>query len=455
MFSNVIRVEDTKILSTVADQYYGTKIPPCFFRGDGSFCATLRALFGDRLSDGESISVVTMMDQDAFDLDGVSPNTICIKRIPAGSEEEIIWDGFELKKDLGLLVEQSKLMNRCRIYVSEARRICFILCDVMNLKVWHALQSLTPRFMPWFFRDRRLTNDEKRLLFSLNKEVPNEYLEMLTEFTNKIDFRSISIRNIVGGMTERIANSKILHLQNEITNVRGRIASLMTEYREQCSVMDMLNIRLNGHIVQRNAHKSDDELLQFLNSQRWVEPIRSLDNGFAFVVSSYLDQFDPDLYESIAQNENSFLFDIDRPSQFRKKEDFLLLMNSIFGCEATLKVKCCAYFELDIRGSIETTRGFVFGPEYSNMIPNPHLQYHRCFGDHRPLIQDRINAGDMIGAIMQCKQSASSINVGESPTMCPFVKDLLVANKKCIHMPDGTDVTPAEALRILKEGQHA
>lgn len=454
MFSTPIDASEVAILSSAANKLYGNKINAVGFRGDSSFLATLRALLGDRMKDDEHIDVCRT-PREARPVFSAYENAIIIKLLDESESPEITDECFVLKRDLGLLVEQSKLMKVCRVYINEDSRVCVIFCNTLNLKSWHAFQSLTPRLVPWFFRDKRLTDDEKRLLFALNTEIPDDYLKVLGEFANRIDFRGINIRDIVGGMVERIANQKILEIQRDLATAQEQLVRYTQQYCNCRRTMEDLNIRLNGYIVQRNAHESDDELLKFLNSQKWFEPIGATDYGFMFSVSSYLDQFDPDMYESISGNEYSFLWDIHRPAEFRDRNDFKLLMDAIFSCDATLKIKCYADFELDTRGSIDTDRNASSEKKFPDRVPNPHLYYHSCFGDHRPLIQDRIAAGDIIGAVMQCKQSASSINVGESATMRPFIENLLRTDKPCIHMPDGTDVTPAEALRILKEDQHA
>lgn len=470
MFPTGISADMSMITSEAADGLFAESIPKYKFHSDVSFTATLRALLHDRLGQDDKVCLTATNDvtdvESAVDepdflqrcFGSIPYRGIFISRIRNFDLIEKFTQfakDFVLKPDLGLLLERSRVVTMCKVFVSEANQGSVIFTDTLTMRSWHSFQCITPRLLPWYFREKKLTDEEKLLLKSLTRESDQEYLSLLEGFAKRLDLRSVTIRNLVGGLTTRVAEQRIAVLENEIIQLRCDMERLMNQYEERCRQLDERNIMLNGRIAQRNSASGDDELLKFLTSQSWFYPKEQMPNGFSFAVSSFLDQFDPDMFESILNNEYSYLWEDSCFGVCGNKEDYKKFLNALFSNDATMKIRCYAPFAIDLRGGIRTS-GFATTQDLRDMMPNPHLYYHSCFGDHRPLIEARIQAGDLIGAVMQCKQSASSLNVGESATMRPFIQALTSTTVKCIRTADGRDVTPAEAVQILKgESQNA
>ena len=104
-----------------------------------------------------------------------------------------------------------------------------------------------------------------------------------------------------------------------------------------------------------------------------------------------------------------------------------------------------------MNGNVSSTTHYSYSSKYKDYLRNPHLHYFNCFGDHKRYILDRVCAGDIVGAIMQCIESAKSINILEEPTFGRLVNDLFNSQSKVILLPDGSSVTPVEALEWLKK----
>ena len=125
-------------------------------------------------------------------------------------------------------------------------------------------------------------------------------------------------------------------------------------------------------------------------------------------------------------------------------------MDALF-LENKFKIKLCAVYHLDIRGTLDTTSNYHYPANCSDYLPNYHLQRHECLGDYRRVVTGYLERGDTIGAINACIASAKSININESgPTFNPFMREVFTTNARCIQMPDGTSVTPTEAFKTLK-----
>ena len=127
------------------------------------------------------------------------------------------------------------------------------------------------------------------------------------------------------------------------------------------------------------------------------------------------------------------------------------LLDAIFGDEPVLRVKICAYYDMDVRGDVDSMRRYRFQPNCNDYMPNPHLNHYNCLGNHRRYINDRLTDGDVVGAIEQCIASAKSLNIGEGATMEYFLHDLFQTSRKIIELPDHTSVNPSEALKWLKD----
>ena len=135
-------------------------------------------------------------------------------------------------------------------------------------------------------------------------------------------------------------------------------------------------------------------------------------------------------------------------------EDMKLLMTAIF-IDQTLRIKVCAAYKLVLGKEVVGTSGYDFMYGYEEYMPNPHIQIHGCLGNYRPKINEFILRSDYIGAVSQCVASCKSLNFGDSVVMGEFMESLYGTrtslNNKCIELPNGSTVTPKEAIVWLKK----
>lgn len=97
--------------------------------------------------------------------------------------------------------------------------------------------------------------------------------------------------------------------------------------------------------------------------------------------------------------------------------------------EKTVKVLMTVGFTLDLADAKARKFGL---PDISKVptymmqgIPNPHHQYHDCWGNNKDLIRDLITKGKIIECIVQCLTAASSINIADSTVFRSFVQNQL------------------------------
>ena len=231
----------------------------------------------------------------------------------------------------------------------------------------------------------------------------------------------------------------------------ARIERTMSTYQTLIGQRDDLNVRHAGLQAIINGATENSELMDYVICNRNLIPISTSGMSFSFVVKCYLDSFDPDMYETMARNPQSHLFQgYSAPAQFRSVEDKRLFLGAIFNEDPKLKVKICAYYQLDARGNSTSYSGYVYPDECRDRMPNPHLQYHNCLGNHQRYINDHILRGDMVRAVEQCVASAKSLNIGEGITARRFFGELMSSRNKVIELPDGTEVNAVDALAWLK-----
>lgn len=482
MFPTLIESSVSALTSPIADTMF-PNITGRAFRGDYSFSATLRALLYNRMPENHRMSVwfndnvpridVGMNYQSAREflnnsIGHVPENEIAVVNLRNRGEAskpqleffetQLAESVFTYEPDLSLAMEQTKLHNHfgCRVFTSKANNAAIVVVDSLDTLVWHTMQAILCRLLVNYY-DRTpegKPNDmQMRVVLGLNcKDGPEKYIAALKEIENVLDFRGMSIRAICKGTMKRSVEARMRKTEEELNNFHRRIDDIMTDYKSCIRQMEELNIVLAGCIAQKNAAANDDELIEYLTSQTWFNPIEKKDDGFSFILRSDLDLFDAEMYECMIDNDDSFYWDdvSYNDELWEDEDDRRLLLDHLFGSEADLKLQTCAFFTLGTAGNISSWSGYSYPAAYENCLPNPHLNHFNCLGAHFELITDRIRAGDLIGAIAQCRTSTASVNLGESPTMRHFLEDLWFTHKTCIRLPDGREVEPHDALLYLK-----
>jgi hypothetical protein len=209
---------------------------------------------------------------------------------------------------------------------------------------------------------------------------------------------------------------------------------------------------MDGLLAQIRAGSQNPEISEYFLCNKHLEPIGVDSTCLDFIVSCYLENFDIEMYNRISANFDGYMYkgydttcDAFLEDKVRKR-----FMDVIFCDDPLLKIKTCAHYTIDTMGCVDACSHYKYPSKYFDMLPNMHIQKYGCLGDHRPLIDEALRNGDIIGAIEQCVCSAKSINVGESTTFSSLLAALFDCDaNKIIELPDGTSCTPEEALRWL------
>ena len=450
------------------------------FCGDTSFLATIRALLLKRNRSATVRFRITNSRHRAHDIQMAShqavfgailntreDETILLHDL-IGSEEDAqaVMDKFDDErqgfvrshnnfcemKDLREFV--SRVMN-ARFYINENRHMTIILVSHLDLRKYHYLQSILPRYMPWVFADNPVDDEERSLLHALTEKYAPTFERMLDVFTHKIDFRAMAVQTVLGGFEKRAKQGRVNSLHDTLERINSMIADNVNSYTRLITDLESTSLQLAGLEAQMREDKQESELIEYFTCNRQLTPLDTYGTSFSFIVNTYLESFDPDMYQVMAGKPTSHLFrGYDVGGDFADEAIRKKFLDAIFSDEPLLRIKVCAFYQINTVGSVESSSNYRYPSECMDRIPNPHLQYHNCLGNHRRYIQECLREGNLIGAVEQCVSSAKSINIGEGVTVTRFLGALFRSNNRIIELPNGESVNPRAALAWLLEQEN-
>ena len=456
------------------------------YGSDNSFLATLRAILAPRMTNddklwldvrtknGRSILINDRNDSEIVaelvcehmtggkfedntifvcGLNGTENwNTSVIKSVDNSFAKD--FKNFQELKDIRVFVDRQINAN-IRFYINSEDRSVVIFAADLNIKIWHFIQSFIPRYFPWYFepKEKHLADYEKTLLKSLILKTAKSYEQTIESFTLKYDFRSKKIKGLVGGLEKRSKKKQLDVVRRNIADQENKIERIMNDYTHLIQNMQDYKIRESGLMWQMEHSADDNELVDYLIHNKHINILSVSDDAIEIIIGTTIDNYDADLCERMVKNTDSFMYDGYTVTNevFANVEARQKLIKALFGDDAILGAKVCAYYKLGLSGKVSVTQKYNYPkPEYEDFLTNPHFYFFACIGTYRSCINDALRKGDYLGAIEQCVISAQTLNMTEgSQTVAPFMGQIFNSNKAIIKMPDGTSLTPTEAYNWL------
>ena len=474
MFSKTL--SDLSLANDIANNAFW-HIRGSYNNDDRSFVATLRALLLPRVGDDKiklDFSRGTFSDTQIRDnplkaiinasFGSFERGSLLVHSAEASRPEsrKALFDAFDEKfvkeckgfQELTNIKEFVAPVMNARFYTNEESQISVVLVESMSMRKWHYIQSFIPRYFKWYFADKPLTTEETALLASLTRRSPDEYERLIEGFAKKFDMRTFLVKNVFGDLERRSRKNELDRADRELHQLRESIEELEMRYAEAIKELDSTNIRRLGLLdIINNAVDGESELIDYVMSNKSIEPISSNDTEFDFIVKTYLDTWDPNLYEKMTKNPRSNLFcgyNIGH-QEFEPKENRKKFLDAIYSDDPLLKIKMCGYYKLSLRGDCSSRRNYKYPRGCDDYMANPHLQIFACLGNHASSIRRYLRDGNTMLAIEQCIASCKSMNLTESQTFQPFFEILFKTDRPVIELPDGTSVSPVEAMNWLLE----
>lgn len=456
------------------------------YRSDESFVATLRALLHSRVPKEESVTLqYSCTDYSAGQLSDSAPrdcvrafimdtnitsgkngillihsfegrseedNTACFKVLDEGVPKAV--KGFKPLKDLSSWIEESAKF-RAKVYINEERRSTIVFTEKMSTKRWHMLESLVTRYFPWYFGPNPLNEEEIDLVKTLTKRYAPNYEAAIETFAKKFDFRSQIVRSKLTGFETQFDRMKLQNVRNNIENVNCQLRDLESRFSSCYRKMDDLRIQEIGLVdkIENGGGDGSNELLDFFLATKSLQLMNVSGGRIEFVVTTTMDNFDPDAADSMVRNENSFFYHSGCNNSGFNMDRMKRLLKAIF-VDEVLKIRLCAAYALNFEtGEYAGKKDYAFTRDIAvDHTPNQHIQGFRCLGQNESMIRDSMRKHDYVGAVSACIQSAKSVNVTESTTCKRMIARLFASDAtRFIQMPDKTTMTPLDAVKWLEE----
>lgn len=448
------------------------------FMGDCSFVATLRALLYNRVPKDEQIVLkISRSDYSVNDVENTRKRDM-VRNICSHNNQIGQRGGFALhyfsnttlkaNQDCMAVIESEfentypgyKRLDKITAFYRKAFPvICYLNTELksivlfveqMDYRRFHYLQCAILPMVPWYFDQKAgVSSLEKKLLESLMENQPDNYRDCISEIYETFDFRSEVIRKKLSGFELRFIRDAIASAQSQYTSTTNAIADFNRRLDEELRRLADINFRIAGMQAKLESGDDESEIMEYFLANKNLTLVDSYDSRVDFIVRAKLEYYDPEMAERAINNKNSLLYT--RGSRINK-EDRMLLWKAIF-MENVISVNVCAAFRLSINGGVSTNGHYSFGEEFNNCMPHPHIDEYNCMGDYVRIINELMQNHDYIMALEQCIASARSLNFADSTVLGHFVSVLMEGDdrSRCLELPNGSVVKPADAIKWIKE----
>lgn len=337
-------------------------------------------------------------------------------------------------------------------------------------KVMHALVSCLPRLYPWLFEDEPVTDEEEELLHSLLSDSRNDFIEKAEDLFDKMNLLNWRTRQVIArNMSYRDAKA-LADAINKMDSYQSSVDNYRQLLRNAYSILNDTKLRYETLMQGSKCSPESPKVIELsdyieANKAVYLKDTHSNDSNLYFVITTPLNNFDPDALDVCIDNEHSFVYNtIDFSDADMTEEEAVRLLQAIRDDE--VQVIMSGEFRIEpgnawyyIRRSLSVER---------NAMYNPHIERFYCFGGYTEDLDAACFDEDIISFLSTCVASVGSLNTAEVPTMQHFIRDLFtepedvevneedreycerVPNTKAIiQFPDGQRCTPIEAVRRL------
>ena len=491
-------LDSLSLASDIADELF-PNITGAMYGRDQTFIATLRALLHSRITPEDRVRMyytskrATVRDTERFGKKGskylkycfegldtladeASTGILHVHSVRATTEEDLkagfeyvdndttlTEQGYELMADLQHFMEQPKIKIPARFYIHKERRNTVVVVANIDIKRWHFIQAMIPRYFPWFFAEKPIAEEDAALIKSLNNRYAPDYENAIENFAKKFDFRAAKLRKILKDFETGLDRGKLDQVRREIRNLKTKIEEYERCISDYFVRMDGFRVEEVGLQARIAQHKPDEEseMMQFFMCNKGLHLVNADFTNFEFIVATTISNYDPDLFEKLIRKKptSAFYRHYENGRAYENKEmtddRIELLMRAILG-EERLKLRVCAAYRMDFRtASVRALSGYDYSynmPHYKDYTPNQHIHHYACLGNNDGTIRRSLRDHDYVAAIVACMSSAKNMNLTESNTITWFMQEIMRPTVgRIIEMPDGSIMTPLDAAKWLEE----
>ena len=391
------------------------------------------------LSEGYSISIISASSPDAGEamLEKIRAN--------AGTGKRYMSD--YIRHD-DLQVFFGKRVNAL-FYRHTNERNIIIFVDKQELKQFHALQMMIPKYLPSLFADNPLTEKETELLKSTGNKSAGAYEMLIEEFAKHLDLRVEIIRSKLAGFETVFERVRVDELKKEISRYESDYSNYLSYLRELTEKIQNCQYTLMGLECSIGEHSGDSELMEYFMCNKNLSIVSVNGTVIEFISHGYADVYDEDAFDQYVSNHNGFMYNNLNSSVTKPQME--MLYRSIFG-DQKYKLRMCAAYSAGMNNGLLAKSRFTYPVESQTYLPNPHIQFHGCIGGYAGRFQEYMRKRDYVGAIDQAAVSGRNLNFYDSAAISSLARELSGSKLCCIEKPDGSLLTPLEAIHELEGG---
>lgn len=350
-----------------------------------------------------------------------------------------------LKKYVDLTIFSNKNGKSAIILINNA--------ETDYLGSYHLIQSLIPRYIPFYFKDASLTNDERDLLKSLTKSVSNGYDKCVNKLAQQYDLSSIEKKIIISNFFSAYKKTMLEQALNKCDSIRRGMEALIAQYNERIAYLEAANA-LYASVLSGDKTEIVQEIVEYTTHRKDILFKSLSSNEFQIVIKTYLESYDLDIFHKFLDKGSFRNLQTNRPAEFSNDCDFEFFLKNLFCEHPKFKVKIYGIYKINMAGYVSVGHDDFDGVDQYE--ENPHLRFYNCLGSYLPLMQEALQSSNFIQLLELCSASAKSMNFVEiGQTVFRFLGSLLSNRNKVIEYEDGTTMTPVEAMRKMKELKEA
>lgn len=339
-----------------------------------------------------------------------------------------------------------------RLLVNPKKRTTLIICQSMNAGKMHALLNTVSAWFPWYWERKKVEPDEVELFKSTFKEAsPAKFLDCLEKMAAKYNWEEERIRRMLKDIGETAMKQSIANAERRIADYENRIRDFLRQVKDLQRSRYSEQTTLLG-LKAREGDNKLSEVADFLNGNKNYKLVSVNGTSVVFDAIGYLTYFDEDMAKKYVENHSSILYRYGNGMSSGDKEIFY---RALF-VDRSIKIRMIARFEMDFSGGVDANT-YV---DYKNntRLPNPHLNFHSCMNENANVVNEAIMDGDYILAFEQCAASMRNLSLADGTVMEEFLRIICDGkyegysfDSHFVELPDGSVVTPTEAVEWLKK----
>ena len=411
---------------------------------DESFMMTLRALLYKRLPEGKSF---IFKPQDFY-----SPSTADLVICKNASHDYGLENDWEKPEIVNRYVTQNAPCVNTRIYVNEKTNQAVIVAPDLDIKQFHFLQQTITHLFPCYFKDQPLGKDEIELLKSFDSDNLPLIKSLYAKLFDASGIKEKVKREKLSTFVTEMKKTELDRRQRMVDKLRSDADDLLRRYSNVLSDLKDANYNLQGFKISMREG-IEDELLSYLDSNPNVYVVDTSPGGIDIIAKGFLDQVDSDALIEYIENDDSYLYypEYEYSDAFNDTDDRIALIEALWGYNPKFKLLTCGYYSLRFENEARSVSGYDYPEDIiGGAIPNPHINKYACLGNYGPLITQKMNNCDVIGAIDQCLLSVRSLNICEDVSVNELLDWLFTTDKMCLmNIETGELLTPAQALEQI------